>query len=430
MLLGFSVENCLSFKEKTEFSMIATKEQQHGERVLNLEKYKNRILPISAIYGANASGKTNFIAIVTLIKQFILYGSRPDEFLPIQPHLLNHEYVDQPSNFSIGLLIDDNIYEYSFIVDKRNIIEEQLSEIKPNSNNSNVLFRRKSDQIEFCKEFQDLEFLKFIFKSTRSNQLFLTASVFQNCAYFKKIYDWFKNIEIINVDSTFLPFEKFFDENDSLCEDLNNYLRNCDIGIDGITCEEVSFNSLPLNESLKIQLEAMPEGAVSHVRSGRERFIVQRLQGRILVKRMYAIHSNDLGEEVKFNLSRESDGSLRAIDLFPAFSDLCSNTSKIYLIDEIDRSLHPLLVQHFIKMYLSSRNNKKRGQLIFTTHDINLIDQRIFRRDELWIVDRDKRGTSKFISFSDFMNVRKDKDIKKYYMDGRFGGVPNLYYDV
>lgn len=422
MLLGLSVENWLSFKNKTEFSMIATREQQHRDRLFDLSRYKNRILPIAAIYGANAAGKTNFIKIMSIAKIFILNGLRPGEVLPIYPYLLDNDCLDQPSRFSVGLLIDGTIYEYAFVVDRKQVIEEKLSEVQ--TKKEKILFHRKSDEIVFNNEIEDQEFLRFVYKGTRKNQLFLTSSVFQNAKHFRKIFDWFDNIEIITPNATFQLFEKFFDETSSLYNDINNYFKSCDIGIDRIECEEIPFSSLPLDS--RSQLANIPEGKTFRVQVGHERILVTKKNGNIVSKRIISVHTNEQGQNVKFNLTDESDGTLRAIDLFPAFSELCTDSSKIYIIDEIDRSLHPLLVKHLIEMYLDSCNKSKKGQLIFTTHDTNLISQKIFRRDEIWVIDRNKFKSSEFISFSDFENIRKDKDIRKSYMDGRFGGIPTL----
>ncbi len=423
MLLGLSIENWLSFKDKTEFSMIATREQQHGERLFDLRRYKNRVLPIAAIYGANASGKTNFIKIMSTARNFILNGSRPEEVLPVYPYLLDDDCVKKPSQFSVGILIDNTIYEYAFIIDQKRVIEEKLSEVQPKK--EKILFHRKLTEILFNDKIKDQEFLRFVSKGTRKNQLFLTNSVFRNAKHFKKIFDWFDNIKIITPDATFQLFEKFFDETSSLYNDINNYFKSCDIGIDGIECEEIPFSSLPLDS--RSQLANIPEGKTFLVQIGHERILVTKKNGNIVSKRMISIHSNNRGQNVKFNLTDESNGILRAIDLFPAFSELCTDTPKIYIVDEIDRSLHPLLVKHLIEIYLNSCSNSKKGQLIFTTHDTNLINQKIFRRDEMWVIDRVK--SSKFISFSDFENIRNDKDIRKSYMNGRFGGIPTLIED-
>ena len=354
----------------------------------------------------------------------IINGSRPEEILPIYPYSLDDEYLKKPSEFSFGMLIDDTIYEYTCAINQKQVIEEKLTEIKPKD--KKILFHRKSDEIIFCDSIRDREFLDFIFKSTRKNQLFLTNSVFQNADHFKKIYDWFEDIEIITPDVTFRAFEKLLDKSGSLYNEINNYFKSCDVGIDKIEWEEIQFNLLPIDDSLKMQLSNISEGKTFRLEIGHERILVTKKNSNILAKRMIAIHTNNKGKDVKFNLSSESDGTLRAIDLFPAFSELCNDTSRIYIIDEIDRSLHPLLVQHLIEMYLDSCNDSKNGQLIFTTHDTNLINQKILRRDEIWTIDRDKSGASKFISFSDFQGIRYDQNIRKSYLDGRFGGIPTL----
>ncbi|MBQ3565354.1 MAG: ATP-binding protein [Alphaproteobacteria bacterium] len=425
MLLGLSIENWLSFKDNTEFSMIATREQQHGERLFKSTLSKNRLLPIAAIFGANASGKSNFIKIISLVKAFVINGSRPEEILPIYPYLFDDECSQKPSKFSIGMLIDNAIYEYSFTANQKQVIEERLLEV--NSKSKKVLFHRTFDNISFYNNIHDKAFLDFVFKSTRKNQLFLTNSVFQNAVHFRKIYDWFYNIEIVTPEMTFHAFEQFFDEKGSLYNGINNYLKNCDVGIDKIECEEIQFGSLPIDGIFKARLAAeLPEGKTFKLLFEHERFFVTKKNGNMLAKKMIAVHRNRKGKDIKFDLARESDGTLRAIDLFPAFSELCSDTSKIYVIDEIDRSLHSVLVQHLVKMYLDSCNSTKRGQLIFTTHDTNLIDQKILRRDEMWRIDKNKFGVSKFDAFSDFENIRYDQNIRKSYMDGRFGGIPHV----
>jgi len=134
-------------------------------------------------------------------------------------------------------------------------------------------------------------------------------------------------------------------------------------------------------------------------------------------------HSNSLGESVKFGMEYESDGSRRVIDLLPVFLDLCvENSHKVYVIDELDRSLHTLLTRHLLEGYLSSCSSETRAQLLFTTHDVLLMDQDLLRRDEMWITERAEKGGSSLTSFSDFKDVRYDKDIERaIYKDGWAG---------
>jgi AAA15 family ATPase/GTPase len=133
------------------------------------------------------------------------------------------------------------------------------------------------------------------------------------------------------------------------------------------------------------------------------------------------------GTEIPFEIRQEADGSRRIIDLLPAFLDLSNPGSKrVTIIDELDRSLHTLLTRHMIESYLSCCTPESRSQLLLTTHDALLMDQQLFRRDEIWVAERDVEGNSTLTPFSEFRDVRYDKDIRKSYLRGRLGGIPHL----
>ncbi len=136
------------------------------------------------------------------------------------------------------------------------------------------------------------------------------------------------------------------------------------------------------------------------------------------------------GTEAKFEMRQESDGSQRIIDLLPEFLDIsASGSKKVYVIDELDRSLHTHLTRRLIQGYLSSCSAKSRAQLLMTTHDVLLMDQQLLRRDEMWVAERNTDGISSLFSFSEFKDVRYDKDIRKSYLQGRLGGIPRILLD-
>jgi len=142
---------------------------------------------------------------------------------------------------------------------------------------------------------------------------------------------------------------------------------------------------------------------------------------------LIAFHLRSDGTKVKFDIRQESDGSQRVIELLPAFLEVSATKSKkVYVIDEVDRSLHHLLTRQLIETYLASCSNDSRAQLLLTTHDIFLMDQELFRRDEMWVSERDQKGSSELFSFSDYKDVRYDKNIRKSYLQGRFGGIPRI----
>lgn len=146
--------------------------------------------------------------------------------------------------------------------------------------------------------------------------------------------------------------------------------------------------------------------------------------GELVIEKLFSVHKDRHGRDVAFLLEDESDGTLRLLDLLPAFANLHDKQNYVFIIDELDRSLHTLLQEWLIKFFLESCGEKTRNQLIFTTHNVNLLNQSIFRRDELWGISKNGKQCSELYSFRDFEGIRKDKDIRKIYLNGLIGAVP------
>ena len=153
-----------------------------------------------------------------------------------------------------------------------------------------------------------------------------------------------------------------------------------------------------------------------------DEIIIVKENGVINVKQLKLEHKGKNGQLINFNIDEESDGTIRLLDFIPAFQDLISK-SKVFLIDEIERSIHPLLIKELVKKF--SEDNKSEGQLIFTTHESNLLDQDLFRQDEIWFAEKDKNGITDLYSLSDFKE-HKTIDIRKGYLNGRYGSIPFL----
>lgn len=159
-----------------------------------------------------------------------------------------------------------------------------------------------------------------------------------------------------------------------------------------------------------------------------ECYLVSRNGNEFKTRKLVTFHNTNDGSEEKFDMVDESDGSQRVIDLLPAFLTVSDRTSqKVFIIDELDRSLHTILTGQLLEAYLAEYGADSRTQVLFTTHDLLLMDQSLFRRDEMWLVERDRRSVSNLIPFSDFnTDIRYDKDIRKSYLQGRMGGIPNI----
>ena len=429
MLVSFSLENWMSFRNQVTFSMVASRERQHRERVPKLGKYQTRVLPVAAIYGGNASGKTNFFKALSFAKSLVINGTRPDNLIPVEPFRLDTKAADQPSRFSFELLIDEVIYEFSFAVTRKAVLEEKLVVITGNS--EKVLYHRRDGDPNFDSSLANDMFLNFAFQGTRDNQLFLTNSVSQKVDNFRPVYDWFQGtLELVAPDSRFEQFDQFLDEGHPFYSIMNEMLRQLDTGISHMGSEEVPFENIPWPEPMKTSMqEKVKEGMTVRMLNApiNERFVVTRKNGELIAKKLATYHTKADGTEAEFDIRQESDGSQRVIDLLPAFLELSSQGSKkVYVIDELDRSLHSLLTRGLLEVYLGKCSTESRTQLLLTTHDVLLMDQQLLRRDEMWVAERDVNGASDLVSFSEYKDVRYDKDIRKSYLQGRLGGIPRI----
>lgn len=255
-------------------------------------------------------------------------------------------------------------------------------------NSEKTLYHRTSGKPNFDSSLKNDQSLQFAFKGTRDNQLFLTNSVSQKIDVFRPVYDWFKDtLELIAPDSRFELFEQFLDEEHPLYPTMNQMLSQLDTGISHLGSEEIPFENLPLPEPIKMKLrEELAEDTTVRLLAepSNERFVVTRKNGEVISKKLVTYHLNSDGSETKFDMRQESDGSQRIIDLLPSFLELSViDSRKVYIIDEVDRSLHPLLIRRLLEGYLTKCSHNNRSQLLFTTHNVLLMDQDLLRRDEM-----------------------------------------------
>ncbi len=429
MLINFSVSNWMSFRDETTFSMIATNIRKNKERLPFIKKYKKRILPISSIYGGNASGKTNFFSAIDFVKYMVIRGTDTDSNIEVERFLLDEESHKNPAYFSIMFLVDEIIYELSFSTTDKKICEEKL--IKITSSSETVIYNRKDDKFEGSIFNKDEDFLTFVGRSTRDNQLFINHSVSQNVKELKPVYNWFKKkLTLISHDNRFgsMPF-LFFSYNKKLYEEIANTLNKLDTGITEVGLEKQQLKHSTINDDIKKDIEKnIKDNNIGINIINGVYYIATKEEKEVFITKFITFHNNVMGEQIPFDISKESDGTKRLIHLLPIWlSTINSDEGKVIIIDELDTSLHTLLTRNMIEMYLDSCNADTRNQVLFSTHDILLMTQDIFRRDEMWITERGNDGNSTLRSISDYEDIRSDKDIMKSYLLGRFGGVPNIY---
>lgn len=432
MLISFELENWMSFKEKSAISMVASRERQHRARVSRVEKHRINILPISAFYGGNASGKTALFKAIAFVQRMVVHGTRYNKNILVKPFRLDESYANRDTSFRIEILVNENIYEYYFRLTRHRISFERLTKI--GTKNEKVMYERNEKKIQFARDFsKEEDRLQLIFQGTRKNQLFLTNSVDQNLDYFEEVYNWFKStLVLISPDTEYGPAFQFIDDEYPLSSKMKASLSKLDTGIVELGSERFALDNLP-KEIFRDLEESIDDDTTATLRNlpAKERVFVNREEEELVAQKLISYHEDDAGNLVKFDLEQESDGTLRLIDLLPAVIDLVDpGEQKVYIIDEIDRSLHTLMVKYLLRSYLDTCSPESRSQLLFTTHDVMIMDQNLLRRDEMWVLERDQTGCSLMWALSDFKEIRNDKDIRKSYLQGRLGGVPRFLLNV
>ncbi|MEI8108883.1 MAG: ATP/GTP-binding protein [Verrucomicrobiota bacterium] len=435
MLIRFTIENHLSFGKPAEFSTQATRELHHRARTFQTPIRGLRLLPITAIYGPNASGKSNLFKALKLVRDLVINGTRPGESTGAQPFRLDRARMGQPSRFEIEFLVGDKAFAYRFVATSQEVIEESLWELHVAS--KRLFFSRELGAAGSTYKFgpasgiaddeKERQFLEFVGKGTRTNQLFLHEALDRGVKQLNPVLDWFgRTLVLICPRSSSQSLELNLHEHQEFKNFCNHAVQRIDAGIESLDTEFASLGSAALSEEIKDMLrKQMTETENVFLRaSDGQRYNAVMHEGEIQVAKIVSYHRGSDGKKVRFEIPEESEGTQRFIDLLPAFHDLgISGSEKVIFVDELDRSFHTRLTQTLIESYLAAWHDKSRTQLLFTTHDATPLDQDLFRRDEVALVEKSDEGETELQSLSDY-RVRSDKRLMKDYLLGRYGAVP------
>lgn len=408
MLVEFTVGNFRSFKENVTFSMVAAKltaknKEIDANNVFNVDEHLN-LLTSAAIYGANASGKSNLITALRFMRNLVINSSKEsqaEERIPVENFRLSTTTEDEPSFFEIVFYLEHRRYRYGFTVNKERIVEEWLFYV-PTSREAR-LFERDLEGIRPTSTFKEAR--SGVAALTRDNALFLSVLAQFNGEVAQKIIGWFRNLTInsgLNDRSRLFTIRSF--EKSQEWDEIVKFVKGLDLGISDIEVERVP---VPYRPPL-IGFEADT-----------------RTMTRTVVKTLHPKY-NEEGMPITgemFDLAQhESDGTRKLFSFaWPIVNTL--KNGKILIVDELDARLHPLLTCAIINLFNSPATNPKHGQLIFTTHDTNLLSDKLFRRDQIWFTEKDRRGATHLYSLAEF-KVRNDASFEKDYINGRYGAIP------
>jgi len=415
MLLEFSVGNYLSFKNKTTLSLAAGSIKEHNDtNIFSTER--SSLLKGAVIYGANGSGKTNFIRAMSTMRKLVLLPFKQSSAveLDITPFLLNTETEKTPSFFEVVFIINDIRYRYGFEADDKKIYAEWLFEAIKNV--ERPLFIREENGIEVMKAFPEGKDLE---KRTRDNALFLAVSDQFNGKIVKRIMQWFSNFNTISGLShegyKGITFEMLENKEGSLA--LFHFYKKLDLGFENLTISKRRFN-------LKELPNDMPESLVKELMTDLDGPF--KIDIRTIHKKYNA--KNEVIGSVDFGMrNQEAAGFNQLFNISGHLFDVL-NKGGVLIIDGLDASLHTLLTLAVTKLFNSKEFNRNNAQLIFATHDTNLLYYGNYRRDQIYFVEKDQYGVSDMYSLveykEDVKTIRKDHSVEKNYIGGRYGAIP------
>ena len=417
MLIQFNFKNYKSFRDEVSLDLSATKITEHESHVVDIAN--DKLLKVAAIYGANASGKSNvydaFDYMTYYVSESFNFGGEEDgrrktenNYMKVTPFLFDRRSCDEESTFEV-FYVDNaensgKIYQYGFSLKGDEVVEEWLySKAKTSRNNYRTIFyRKKGEELEmngFSKSH-----IENIKASLNKETLIVSLGTKLRIDKLKKVRDWFLNNEILDFGD---PAE--------------NYFRSRVLPEDFVDSKEVQGNVVKYFASFD---EAIQDFYVEELRQDDEKDTGKGYKIDALHKMV------DSQELASIPLKLESSGTLKMFALYPSLKDVLDHGGTLF-IDELNARLHPLLVRNIILTFLSPEINTQNAQLIFTTHDVWQFSNELLRRDEIWLVNKNRDGVSELYSLADFKDeegnkVRRDEALYKKYLTGSYGAIPAL----
>jgi uncharacterized protein len=438
MLIRFVIENLFSFGERKEFTTIP------NNRLKTLEHHKYdyddfKVLKISSIYGANGAGKSNLIKSLELFQKLVVREKIPYR-LKDSKFKFNNANEGNNQIFAVEFIQEGKAFYYGIVLNENTIVTEELYLSGLGKKSDELIYERKIDEadntnIRFLEAFendQKSQVLKSILleEFVKPDEPILKLLSNRDNTFLSDIklaYKWFEDtLQIITPDSKPRALAHKIDTDKAFKNYARDLMCSFNIGITELTSEKKDLkeffgedNEKELDNLIK-EVEDSPKKMIGLSSNKGDELILVKENGKIWVKTLKIGHIGKNNKTVLFDLDEESDGTVRLLDFIPAFKSIISN-EKVFFIDEIERSIHPLLIKELVQKF--SLDTKTKGQLIFSTHESNLLNQQIFRQDEIWFAEKNQDGSTDLYSLNDFKE-HKTIDIQKGYLSGRYGSIP------
>ncbi len=416
MIIEFTIGNFMSFRENKTLSLEATNITEYKNSTFQVDNYK--LLKSIVLYGANSSGKSNLIKAMSIMKLIVLTSVEKSSVSKneVIPFLLNAETENSPSFFEVIFLIGKTRYRYGFELDPKTIHGEWLFRLNNQKEKETPLFIRENDGIGITEDFEEGKGLE---SKTRDNALFLSVTDRFNGSISGEIIKWFNNwvtISGLSHDNyreiTFSLLEQKYSK-----ERLLDFFKDLDLGFDELKIKkEKNQNGLLPRET--------PMGIFEPISSYLDGETIARIN---TVHKKLDQEGKQIGY-IDFDLrEQESSGTNKIIDISGPIFDILINGG-VLVIDELDAKLHPLMTAAITNLFNSPQYNLNNAQLIFATHDTNLLSYGKFRRDQIYFLEKDKYESSDLYSLIEYREdgtkIRKDRSFEKDYIMGKYGAIP------
>lgn len=417
MIIEFKVKNFRSIRKQQTFSLVASPAAELEQNTCRSGGDADlRLVRAAVIYGANAGGKSNLLSALLFMRMFILSSakeSQQGEKIPVESFSFDDVSCNEPSEFEVAFIKDGVRYLYGFVVDEHRIFEEWLFAYP--SGRAQQWFSRIYDKKNEKYSWKFSHFLKGskqqIADLTRGDVLFLSNAVKLNNEQLVPIFNWFQK-DLVLIDSSrgmTLSFKSSIDliKSENGRKRILQFIRTADPSIADII--------LDMEKITESDLPNFPNTMPKEVQDYFKKEMMNKENPKISF-----VHSGNSA----LGLRNESDGTLRLLAFAGQWINALDN-GQVLVVDEIDNSLHPLLVRFLIRLICDPEINKNNAQLVFTTHDTSLLDNEIFRRDQIWFVEKDKSNSTQLYPLLDF-SPRKHEAIGKGYLQGRYGALPYI----
>lgn len=442
MLLSFSITNFRSFHGEQTLSLMASNRYDHHQQhLVTIPEDDNRALPVAVLYGANGAGKSNVVKALGLLQGLVLRGVEPKQPIGRRPFLLDEASATQPTELTVQIIEDARVYAYGCRFTDKVVTAEWLSLLR--NGQELIVYERvtredESVEIEVGDVLKDdswgdhSKVVALAKVGVLPNQLFLHSirkgvQEGEQGPVIKSVLRWFgERLTIIGPDAAFADLARLVAADDKFTEFASDFLREVSTGVEQLKVETAEFDESVLGTlaaPLKGLIDGLPVGGTTTFAGpdGSQLIVEKRAGTKVRLRTLQAEHVAKAGRRVALPFGEESDGTQRVTHLLPALHAIQSRP-RVFVIDEIDRSLHPLLAKAFVRFFLKACEGRQ-SQIVLTTHEVGLMDLEVLRRDELWFVQKDPDGASELYSLAEY-KVRTDLKVDKGYLQGRFGAVP------